>query len=84
MLAGVTPTAGGLVFTGTASGKFSGLSAASGDVLYSFNTGGAIAGGIASYAVNGRQYLAVPSGSASRIIWSTGGAPTLIVFALSQ
>ncbi len=84
MLAGVTPTAGGVVFTGTPSGKFLGLSAASGDVLYSFNTGGAIAGGITSYAVNGRQYLAVPSGSASRIIWGTSGAPTLIVFALSQ
>jgi PQQ-dependent dehydrogenase (methanol/ethanol family) len=83
MLAGVTPTAGGLVFTGTASGKFQALNAATGALLYSFNTGGAIAGGISSYAVGGKQYLAVPSGSASRVIWGTSGAPTLVVFALS-
>jgi PQQ-dependent dehydrogenase (methanol/ethanol family) len=84
MVAGITPTGGGVVFTGTATGQFQGLSAATGEVLYSFNTGGAIAGGISSYAVNGRQYLAVTSGSASRTIWGTAGAPTLIVFALSK
>jgi alcohol dehydrogenase (cytochrome c) len=82
MVAGVTPTAGGLVFTGAPSGMFWGLDAATGDILYEFNTGGAIGGGISSYAVNGRQYLAVTSGSASKTIWKTAGAPTVIVFTL--
>jgi len=82
MVAGVTPTAGGLVFTGTPSGAFWGLDARTGDILYEFQTGGALGGGISSYAVNGRQYIAVTSGSASKTIWKTAGAPTLIVFAL--
>jgi PQQ-dependent dehydrogenase (methanol/ethanol family) len=84
MVSGVTPTAGGLVFTGTSSGFFWALSAATGDILYAFNTGGAIGGGISSYAVDGRQYIAVASGSASQTIWKTAGAPTMIVFALPQ
>jgi PQQ-dependent dehydrogenase (methanol/ethanol family) len=82
MVAGVTPTAGGLVFTGTPSGAFWGLDARTGDILYEFQTGGAIGGGISSYAVSGRQYIAVASGSASKTIWKTAGAPTLIIFAL--
>ncbi len=82
MVAGVTPTAGGLVFTGTPSGAFWGLDAETGEILYEFQTGGALGGGISSYAVNGRQYIAVTSGSASKTIWKTAGAPTLIVFAL--
>jgi len=84
MVAGVTPTAGGLVFTGTPSGAFWGLDAKTGDILYEFQTGGALGGGISSYAVNGRQYIAVTSGSASKTIWKTAGAPTLIVFALPE
>ena len=75
-------TAGGLVFTGTPSGAFWGLDARTGTILYEFNTGGAIGGGISTYAVNGRQYIAVTSGSASKTIWKTAGAPTVIVFAL--
>jgi alcohol dehydrogenase (cytochrome c) len=82
MVAGVTPTAGGLVFTGAPSGAFWGLDATTGNLLYEFNTGGAIGGGISTYAVNGRQYIAVTSGSASKTIWKTAGAPTVIVFAL--
>lgn len=82
MVSGVTPTAGGLVFTGTPSGLFWGLNATTGDILYEFNTGGAIGGGISTYAVGGRQYVAVTSGNASKTIWKTAGSPTVIVFAL--
>jgi PQQ-dependent dehydrogenase (methanol/ethanol family) len=82
MVAGLTPTAGGVVFTGAPTGEFWALKAATGEVLYEFNTGGSIAGGISTYAVNGRQYVAVTSGSASKTIWNSTGAPTLLVFAL--
>ncbi len=82
MVAGMTPTAGGVLFTGSMNGAFMGIDAETGKVLYSFNTGGAIAGGISTYAVNGKQYIAVASGNASRTIWSTKGAATLIVFGL--
>lgn len=82
IVAGVTPTAGGVVFTGSMNGDFLGFDAVSGQVLYRFNTGGAIAGGVSSYAVNGKQYVAVASGNSSRTIWSTKGAATVVVFGL--
>ena len=82
MMAGVTPTAGGVLFTGDLNGMFLALDAASGKVLYRFATGGAIAGGVVTYAVNGKQYVAVASGSLQREAWLTSGSPTLVVFAL--
>jgi PQQ-dependent dehydrogenase (methanol/ethanol family) len=82
MTAGVTSTAGGVVFTGEVGGDFIVLSAKDGSELYRFNTGGSIAGGISTYSVDGRQYVAVASGNASRMLWATAGAPTLVVFAL--
>ena len=82
MIAGVTPTGGGLVFTGSLDGDLLGFDAETGNILYRFNTGGAIAGGISSYAIDGKQYLAVASGNSSKTIWVTKGAPTLIVFGL--
>jgi PQQ-dependent dehydrogenase (methanol/ethanol family) len=82
MLAALTPTAGGVVFTGDLNGDFLVLDAQTGDTLYRFNTGGAMAGGISTYLVEGNQYVAVASGNSSRNIWNTTGAPTLIVFSL--
>jgi len=82
MVAGITPTGGGLLFTGSLNGELLGVDARTGDIRYRFNTGGAIAGGVSSYAIDGRQYLAVASGNSSRTIWSTKGAATLIVFGL--
>ena len=58
-----TATASGLLMTGEVSGDFLVLNALNGKVLYRFHTGGAVAGGIISYAVDGRQYLAAMSGS---------------------
>jgi glucose dehydrogenase len=82
MLAALTPTAGGVVFTGDLNGDFLVLDAQTGDTLYRFNTGGAVAGGISTYLVEGNQYVAVASGNSSRNLWNTTGAPTLIVFSL--
>ncbi len=53
-------------------------------MLYRFNTGGAIGGGIATYTAGDRQYVAVTSGNASRTLWRTTGAPTLILFGLPR
>jgi alcohol dehydrogenase (cytochrome c) len=81
MLAGVTPTAGGLIFTGDLLGDFLAIDERTGKPLYRFNTGGAIAGGVVSYAVGGRQFVAVASGNASKT-WNSAGAATVVVFAL--
>ena len=82
MLAAVATTAAELVFTGELSGDFLTLDARSGKVLYRFNTGGAPNGGVISYALNGKQYVAVASGSASGFWRAAPGASTIIVFAL--
>jgi len=83
MIAAVTATAGGLLLTGELSGDFKALDAKTGKELYRFNTGGAIAGGVSVYAVNGKEYIAVASGNASRsTVWGTTGAATVFVFAL--
>jgi alcohol dehydrogenase (cytochrome c) len=81
MVAAVTTTAGGLVLTGEGTGDFLALNAATGRELYRFNTGGAMGGGVISYAVRGRQYIAATSGRAGFFFGSTG-APTLFVFGL--
>lgn len=82
MLAAVTPTAGGVTFTGTSSGNLLVLDTASGRTLYTFNTGGAVAGAASTYEINHRQYIAIVTGNTSRVHWMTGGAMTVMLFAL--
>jgi glucose dehydrogenase len=84
MLAGLTPTAGGVVFTGELNGDFTVLASKTGENLYRFNTGGAVAGAPSTYLIEGRQYVAMASGNASRSAWKTTGAMTLIVFSLPE
>lgn len=61
-LGGVLTTAGNLVFNGDPHGLVHAYDAANGKELWHFQTGSGIRAGIISYAVNGRQYIAVPSG----------------------
>jgi len=82
-VAAVTTTAGGLVFGGELTGDFVVFDARSGDVLYRFNTGGPIGGGIVSYALKGKQYVAVTSGRPSPFwVDKNSGSPTVFLFAL--
>ena len=82
MVAGVTPTAGGVVLTGGADGDFLVFDARDGRTLYRFNTGGPVGGGVSTYMVDGRQYVAVATGNRSLISFTGGGSPTVVVFAL--
>jgi PQQ-dependent dehydrogenase (methanol/ethanol family) len=82
VLAAVTPTAGGVLLTGETGGDFLALDTRDGRVLYRFYTGGALAGGISTYAVGGHQYIAVASGNLSRDAAAPSGAATVEVFAL--
>jgi len=58
----VTPTGGGLVFFGDVGGNFYALDASSGQKLWGQKIGGAIAGGVITYTVNGAQKIAVTTG----------------------
>ena len=81
MYAAITPTAGNLLFTGDLDGNFLALDARSGDTLYSFATGGPLAGGIITYERAGRQYVAATTGSSGGSIPLTGSAG-VVVFGL--
>jgi len=82
MLAGLTPTAGGVLLTGEFSGYFLVLDAASGKDLYRFYTGGGLAGGISTYMVGKHQFVAVVSGNQSAGAPNSKGAATIVVFTL--
>jgi PQQ-dependent dehydrogenase (methanol/ethanol family) len=56
-------TAGGLVFGGDANGRFRALDQATGEVLWEVNLGSPVTGYPVSFAVDGRQYVAVSTGS---------------------
>jgi len=61
--AGVLSTDGGLVFTGDAEGNFIALDAAAGKALWHFQCGASVYSSPMTYAVAGRQYVAVAAGS---------------------
>jgi PQQ-dependent dehydrogenase (methanol/ethanol family) len=56
---GLLATAGNVVFAATTEGSFIALDAVSGKLLWRYNTGGALAASPISYAVDGRQYVAI-------------------------
>lgn len=63
MAAGATATAGGIVFLSTADGNLIALDAGTGKALWHFQTGAEIASAPISYAVDGKQYVAVSAGN---------------------
>lgn len=91
-LSGVLTTGGGLVFNGEPNGFVRAYDADNGKELWKFQTGSGIRGGIISYAVAGKQYIAVPSGwgslapgfmaSAFPEITKIKGGAAMVVFAV--
>lgn len=67
LLASQLATAGGLLFTGDAQGRFFALDQDSGQELWSFRTGSGHRGSAVTYSVDGRQYIATPSGWGSAL-----------------
>jgi alcohol dehydrogenase (cytochrome c) len=61
--AGILTTATDLLFSGGREGYFFALDGRSGELLWKANVGGAVASGPISYAVNGKQYIAVSAGN---------------------
>jgi alcohol dehydrogenase (cytochrome c) len=62
--AGVLSTAGGLVFGGSEEGNFFALDAATGKSRWQFQTGGRVHANPVSFAIDGRQHIAIASGNA--------------------
>lgn len=84
LVAGVTPTAGGVVLTGDLDGNFLVLNSKDGSVLFKDKLNGALAGGVITYQQGGRQYVAVSSGSNSRTWQLKDQQQQIVVYALPQ
>ena len=78
VLAGVTPTAGGLVFAADLGGTLHAFDAENGAVLWRLTTGQSMGGGIVSYLAQGRQRIGVATGMKSPI-WPGGSSASQIV-----
>ena len=88
IVASILATAGDVIFTGEPNGNFNAFDARNGTLLWQFNTGSGIHSNPVTYSVQGKQYVAVPTGWGG---WVEGyspemyGAPrgnSLVVFAL--
>jgi alcohol dehydrogenase (cytochrome c) len=83
LVAGVTVTDGGLVFSGDLRGTFFALDAGTGAPLFRHEVGRPIGGGVVTYEVGGRQLVAVAAGLHSPVAWKLESAPArVIVFGL--
>jgi alcohol dehydrogenase (cytochrome c) len=61
--AGVLATAGGVVFSGDHEGNFFAADSETGKKLFQFQTGAPLFAPPTSYAIDGRQYVVIPSGA---------------------
>jgi len=73
---GALATAGNLVFLGHYDGAFTAYDARTLEEVWSFNIGTGINAPAVSFAINGKQYIAVLAGSAMREV-VLGNAPEL-------
>lgn len=81
-VAGMTTTAGGLVLTGHLTGEAVALDARTGRVLWRDQTNNAIGGGVITYAVRGKQYVAVAAGMKSANWPAPVQSNRIVVYAL--
>ena len=82
LVGGVVATKGGLVFTGEGNGAFDAYDARSGTLLWHFNCGAGVNAPPITYAIAGRQYVAVAAGGSA--IWGYPQGDALMVCALPQ
>lgn len=82
VLAAVTPTAGGLVFSADMLGNAYAFDAADGKVLWLSKLDGAAGGGVISYEIEGRQRVAFVAGTNSPIWPVAKKTAKIVIFAL--
>jgi alcohol dehydrogenase (cytochrome c) len=90
MCSSVLTTGGGLVFAGEPTGEFNALDAGSGDLLWQFQCGSGHHSSPSTYSIDGRQYIAVPTGWGARTegflpgMLGAGQGSSLFAFALPE
>jgi alcohol dehydrogenase (cytochrome c) len=78
MVAGITATAGNVVFTGNLDGEVLAFDAARGNIIWRHQAGGAIGGGVIVYDAGGKERVAAAAGLNSPI-WPVQGGPARVV-----
>ena len=84
VLAGVTPTAGGLVFAAEIGGTAYAFDATDGKVLWQTRLDGAAGGGVITYAIDGIQRVAFVAGTNSPVWPVEKKTAKIVVFALGE
>ncbi len=82
LIGGALATAGDLVFYGEGNGLFRALHAKTGKLLWEYNCGAGANAMPVSYAVKGRQYIAMGCGGNTQLDFKRGN--TMVVFALPK
>ena len=90
MMSGTLSTAGGVVFAGTLEGEALAFDAKTGKVVWRFRAGGGVRSQPIAYQLDGRTYVAIPTGSFTALDSFAAGVTrvpeggTLFVFALPK
>jgi alcohol dehydrogenase (cytochrome c) len=79
--AALVATSGNVIFSGSADNDFLVIDQRNGNVLYRFNTGGSIGGGVVTYEIDGKQYVATTSGVISGFHGGSGTS-AIVIFGL--
>ena len=82
LVGGVLATAGGIVFNGEGNGDIAAYDEKSGEKLWRFNCGAGVNAPPISYAIDGKQYVAVAAGGSQ--IWGFRQGGAVIVFGLAD
>jgi glucose dehydrogenase len=82
MVGGALTTAGNLVFTGEGNGKFDAFQSETGKLLWQYQANYGVNAPPISYAINGKQYIAVAAGGNKIFGYKTGDE--ILVFALEH
>ncbi|NOT70185.1 MAG: PQQ-binding-like beta-propeller repeat protein [Hyphomicrobium sp.] len=82
LVGGVLATAGGLVFNGEGSGDVAAFDSKTGEKLWRFACGAGVNAPPISYAIDGKQYVAVAAGGSQ--IWGFRQGGAVIVFGLAD
>jgi PQQ-dependent dehydrogenase (methanol/ethanol family) len=83
VVAGVTPTAGGITFAGDLAGNLLVFDSKTGKVVHKAKAGGAMAAGLVTYELGGRQYVAFGAGNISRNAFGDLGLPSVVIMTLN-
>jgi alcohol dehydrogenase (cytochrome c) len=83
VVAGVTPTAGGVTFAGDLAGNLLVFNTKTGQLVHKARAGGAMAGGLVTYDIGGRQYVAFAAGNISRNAFGDLGMPSVVIMTLN-